>query len=210
MPTAPTSLLPASDCRHRATAERRGRNSICLCLLLGLLLALLNSPRGVRAEGFSVEQASAELVDGVYQVDARLNYQLDGKPREALENGVPLVLEVELRVQRAREYLWNETIAEVLTRHKLKYRALTQQYQLENLTTGEIESFTSLNSALNHLRQLRNFPLIDASLLQPDQDYLLGVSTNLDIEALPTPLRALAYVTSDWYRSSAWFTLPLR
>ena len=202
MPTAPTSCPPALNCRHRGT--------LGLCLLLGLVLALLTPTRSARAEGFAVDQASVALVDGVYQVDARLTYQLDGKPREALENGVPLVLEVELRVQQVREYLWNETIAEVLMRHKLNYRALTQQYQLENLNTGEIESFTSLSSALNYLRQLRNFPLIDESLLQADAPYLLGVRANLDIESLPTPLRALAYVTPDWYRSSAWYTLPLR
>jgi hypothetical protein len=97
-----------------------------------------------------------------------------------------------------------------LTRHRLNYRALTQQYQLENLNTGEIESFTSLNAALSFLRQLRDFPLIDAALLEADTAYLLGIKTDLDIEALPTPLRALAYVTPDWYRSSTWFTLPLR
>jgi len=205
MSTAPTSFLPASPCRHRVVGS-----SIGLGLLLSLLLALLASPQDARAEHFVVEQASAALVNGVYQVDARLDYPLDGKPREALENGVPLVLEVEIRVEQVREYLWNETIADVLTRHRLNYRALTQQYQLENLTTGEITSFTSLNAALNHLRQLRNFPLIDASLLQADVPYLLGVRTGLDIESLPTPLRALAYVTPDWYRSSDWFTLPLR
>ena len=209
IPTPPTTILPAGRCRPGAADRNAGRGIICLCLLLGLLV-LLVLPGSIRAEGFVVDNASVTLVKGVYQVDARIAYQLDGKPREALESGVPLVLEVELRVQRARKYLWNETIADVLLRHKLNYRALTQQYQLENLNTGEIESFTSLNAALNFLRQLRRFPLIDASLLQDDAPYLLSIRANLDIESLPTPLRALAYVTPDWYRGSAWFTLPLR
>ena len=187
-------------------------------MLLGLLSAtLLALPQQLWAAepdddsaGFAVKQASVSLVNGVYQVDARLQYRLDGKPREALENGVPLVLEVALKVQRVRAYLWNETIAEVLMQHKLNYRGLTQQYQLEDLNTGEKESFTSLGAALNFLRQLHAFPLIDESLLQADGSYLLSIRTNLDIESLPTPLRALAYVTPDWYLSSAWYTVPLR
>jgi len=180
-----------------------------LCLLISSLLILL--PRGnALAADFSIEQASVVLSTNVYRVDARIDYDLDGKPREALENGVPLVLELELKILRQRSYIWNETVASVLLRHRLSYRALSRQYQLENLNTDEVNSFTSLSAALGHLRQVKGFPLIDQALLEPDQHYTLALKADLDVESLPTPLRAMAYVTADWYRGSPWYELPLR
>lgn len=161
------------------------------------------------ATNFEITSASVHLDKGVYRVDAEIDYHLTGKPREALENGVSLILELEMQVTRKRAYLWDETLASVLLRHRLSYRALSRRYQLENLNTGHIESFPTLNSALGFLRQVQNFPLIDQSLLQADDSYVLALKARLDIESLPTPLRALAYVTPEWYLSSAWYSLPL-
>jgi len=179
-----------------------------LCLLVGMLTLALPVRHAVAAE-FLIEQANVALDDGIYKVDATVKYHLDGKPREALDNGVPLFLELQMKILRQRQYLWDETIASLSLRHKLKYRALSQQYQLENLSTGEVESYTSLSAALSALRQLHNFPLIDQSLLDPAGHYHLELRADLDVESLPTPLRALAYVTSDWYVSSDWYRLPL-
>lgn len=181
-----------------------------LCLLVSGLLMLLLPRANAQAADFNIEQASVVLSTNVYRVDARIDYDLDGKPREALENGVPLVLELELKILRRRPYLWDETVASVLLRHRISYRALTRQYQLENLNTGELSSFTSLSAALGHLRQVKGFPLIDQALLEPDQHYSLALKADLDVESLPTPLRAMAYVTADWYRGSRWYELPLR
>jgi len=179
------------------------------CLLATLLLVMLLPCQRAMAGEFTVKQASTALRDGIYTVDATLFYTLTGKPREALENGVPLTLELHMKILRQRQYLWSETIAEVTLRHRLQYRALSEQYQIENLSTGEINAFTSLTAALNHLRRIDDFPLIDRSLLDPDDHYEIALRTDLDIESLPTPLRALAYITSDWYLSSDWYQLPL-
>ena len=161
------------------------------------------------ATDFEVVSASVHLEKGVYRVDAEIGYHLTGKPSEALENGVPLVLELEMQVIHKRAYLWDETLASVLLRHRLSYRALSRRYQLENLSTGRMESFPTLNAAVGFLRQVHDFPLIDQSLLQADQNYVLALKARLDIESLPTPLRALAYVTPEWYLSSSWYSLPL-
>jgi hypothetical protein len=177
-------------------------------LLLSLFMALM-AAQPARATDFEIIDASVHLEKGVYRVDAEIDYHLSGKPREALENGVPLILELEMQVIRKRAYLWDDTLASVLLRHRLSYRALSRRYQIENLSTGRMESFPSLNSAVRFLREVREFPLIDQSLLQADQSYVLALKARLDIESLPTPLRALAYVSPEWYLSSSWHKLPL-
>jgi len=42
-----------------------------------------------------------------------------------------------------------------------------------------------------------------------DQHYFGMVKTALEIEALPLPLRPVAYLTPQWHLSSGWFEWPL-
>jgi Domain of unknown function (DUF4390) len=63
---------------------------------------------------------------------------------------------------------------------------------------------------LQALGQVRDFPLIDAYLLEQDERYVLQLGAYLDIESLPTPLRVLAYLNPDWHLSSEWYDYPLK
>ena len=173
-----------------------------------LLLACLCWPCAA-AEGFRITAAEVKMVDGVYRVDAQTDFSLSDTALEALRNGVPLVLELNLQVLEQRAYLWDATVAELVQRYQLSYRALSRQYQVENLNQDDIEVFPSLKSALKYLQTLRDFPLLDQSLIDPAGQYRLALKASLDIESLPTPLRAMAYVTPDWYLGSPWFYLEL-
>jgi hypothetical protein len=52
--------------------------------------------------------------------------------------------------------------------------------------------------------------LVDESFsMKPERAISLALKARLDIESLPTPLRALAYVSPEWYLSSRWYKLPL-
>ncbi len=149
------------------------------------------------------------MVDGVYRVDAQTDFSLSDTALEALRSGVPLVLELNLQVLEQRAYLWDATVAKVVQRYQISYRTLSRQYQVENLNQDDIEVFPSLKSALKYLQTLRDFPLLDQSLIDPAGQYRLALKASLDIESLPTPLRAMAYVTPDWYLGSPWFYLEL-
>lgn len=197
------------DLVHTAASRRSHRDAGPRWLLLVAFMAsLVGWPLRTSAD-FKVRDASLRLQQQVYLVDVLVDYRLDGKPLEALENGVPLVFELAMKVTRRRDYLWDETVATLRLRHRIKFRTLSGRYQVENLNTGEQQSFPSLKAALAALDRVQAFPLIDRALLVPGQTYQLALRTSLDIEALPTPLRALAYVTPQWYLSSDWYRLPL-
>lgn len=172
-------------------------------LLLGLLLG------DAWGAGFRVLSADTRLVEGVYRLDARLDYDFSQAALEALANGVPLTLELEMEVRRRRDWVWDETVAALAQRFRLDYHALARQYLVTNLNSGEFKSFPTLSAATLYMGVIDDFPLLDRSLLAPGERYYGRLRASLDIEALPAPLRPVAYLSGDWRLASEWYTWPL-
>jgi len=161
------------------------------------------------AAGFDVVSASTRLEGGVYHLNARIDYRFSGAALEALQNGVPLTVELEMEVRRRRAWLWDETVYALAQRFQLEYHTLSRQYLVSNLNSGERRGFPTRSSALQFMGQIADFPFLDKGLLDPDQRYEGALRARLDIEALPAPLRVFAYLSDDWRLTSEWRTWPL-
>lgn len=163
------------------------------------------------AEGmFTVRDAHAELHDEVYLLDADIEFRFSEASQEALQNGIPLVLEIEIEVERLREWLWPETVATLSQRHRLQFHALADRYVVHNLNTDQRQSFARLETALEILGTLRQFPMLDRRLLRADAAYRVKLRAGLVIEELPTPIRLWAYASDQWRLDSDWYTWPLQ
>ncbi len=199
------NLVPKQVLRgsfSRVTSLKR-----CCGIFLALSSLLLISLAW--AAGFRVLSADTRLENGVYLLSARVVYRLGDTPREALENGVPLTIELEMEVMRKREWLWDETIAELQQKFRLEYHTLSQQYLVTNLNSGQVKSFPSLTTATQFLGRIDDFPLLDASLLESGESYYGQLRAILDIDALPVPLQPIAYLFGEWRLSSEWYPWPL-
>jgi hypothetical protein len=51
--------------------------------------------------------------------------------------------------------------------------------------------------------------LFDGASLDSDAAYRGRLRARLDIEALPSPLRPLAYVSPSWHSTGEWYEWPL-
>ena len=96
-----------------------------------------------------------------------------------------------------------------MQRYRLEYHALSGQYLLVNLNSSTRQSYPTLGMATDRIARIRDFPLLDRSLLQTKQLYYGELRIKLDIESLPAPLRPLAYISSDWWLSSEWYRWAL-
>lgn len=181
---------------------------LALTALLVLGSGLATAPARAADNAFVIKRVETRLVDGVYLLDARIDYRFSAEALKALRNGVPLLILLDIQVRQKRWY-WNRTLAELEQGYLLLYHALSEQYIIHNLNSGAQEHFRSLGAALASLGRIRNLPLIDARLLQADEDYEVRLRTYLDIESLPAPMRPLAYISSDWQLDSEWVTWPL-
>jgi hypothetical protein len=178
-------------------------------LVAVLLVFTLLSP-SVSAEGFHVRSADSRLVDSVYMLDARIDYRFSDPTLEALQNGVPLIVLVDIEVEQVRKWWFNKTIAELQQGYLLLYHALTEKYIINNLNSGVQENYDSLGSALAALGRINDLPLLDANLVKMNEQYQINLQTYLDLEALPAPMRPIAYISSQWRLESDWYQWPLK
>jgi hypothetical protein len=177
-----------------------------------LLLAscLLLSVTWLQAAEFTVRDAQTRLLDGVYHLEADIRYQLSDPIHEALANGVPITISLQVVVEQQRDYIWNKTLADLQQQYSVQYHALSGQYIIKDLTRSRQQSFRSLNSALLTLGEIHELPLLDQSLLkEPDAVYQVRLRSEIDINSLPAPLRPMAWLSREWKLKSEWFLCPL-
>ena len=164
----------------------------------------------VYADAFTVRSVKTSLVDKVYTLSAEIDYSFSDAAIEALENGVPLIVLIKIEVERERNWWLNKEIAELQQGYLLLYHALTEKYIINNLNSGAQENYDSLHGAVSALGQLDSLPILDANLTSDDARYLVRMRTFLDLEALPAPMRPVAYISSQWRLESDWYEWPLQ
>lgn len=172
---------------------------------------LLNGMLAWAADGrFEVRSAAARLIDGVYFVDARIDYRLSDKALEALENGVALTMQLQIEVIRKRAFLPDALVAELKQDSTLSYEPLTERYVVRNLNSGQQSSYATLFSALSSLGRVNGLPVIDASLLNPEAQHRMRLRVVLDQDTLPGPLRLIAFWSSGFRLVSEWYGWTLK
>ncbi|MEJ2604225.1 MAG: DUF4390 domain-containing protein [Gammaproteobacteria bacterium] len=157
----------------------------------------------------AIRSASADLVDGVYRVEARLQYVLSDNALDALDSGVPINVELELQVIKARRFWLDDVTAELEVNYQLLFNALSRRYVVRNLNTGEQDSFATLYSALNNLGRITSLPVIDAALLEDDGTYRIRMRAIVDVKDFPAALRLIAFWRDDWRLTSDWYEWQL-
>jgi len=164
-----------------------------LLLLLGLALALPAEDYGIVIREAKVTAHEQDLI-----VSADVEYAFNPAALEALENGVPLTLLVEFTLERERALWFNETILEERRSIQIRYHPLAKSYQVADLSSGAIQSFASLSAVKDTLSRIRGWRLTQSWRLDKTLPYLATLRLKLDIEALPLPLRAVAYLPPQW------------
>ncbi len=192
-------------CLKQATEPQAGALRIVLLLALSLLL-----PGLTQARGFTVRSVETRLQEGVYQLNTRIDYRFSEEAQKALQSGIPIILLLDIELEKERSWWWNKTVATLQQGYLLIYHALTEKYIVNNLNSGAQHDYTSLDASLSALGRINGLPLIDSALLNKGSSYRVKVRVHLDIESLPAPMRPLAYISSDWQLASDWYTWPLQ
>ena len=183
--------------------------AICACLLFALANAL-SSEAWAANDKFAVTSAYVAPVQGVYVLNAKFHFVLPEGARQAIHDGVALTLSVDMELQRARRWWLNSTVATLEQRYEIVYHALSEQYLLRNLNSGEQEPFPTLDTALEAMSAIRDLPALDQSLLDPDQQYEIRLRATLDVRTLPETLRIVLFWTDNWRQRTDWYLWPLK
>ncbi len=177
---------------------------LLLCCLV--ILALL--PVTADAE-FRVRTVDTTLVDDSYYLDAQIDYGFSSAALEALDNGVPLTMEVHIQVRSADAWIWDESLLDQRLRYRIHYKPLSERYQVTQLPGSGGRSFVTRDAAITALGEISGLQLTGRQRLAPDLGYEIHIKAALDTEELPLPLRPMAYLLPSWQLSSGWTTWPL-
>jgi hypothetical protein len=175
------------------------------------LVALAVGAGAVAAdEKFEIRSANFVPVQGVYLLNAKLHFVLPDGARQAIQDGVALTLHAEIQLQRARRWWLDDTVATLEQNYEVVYHALSENYLLRNLNSGEQTAYETFDTALEALTTLHDVPVLDQSLLDPEQKYDLRLRVTLDVRTLPETLRLVLFWTDNWRQRTDWYLWPLK
>ena len=205
IPTQSARRLPAPP-----PPRRRTRFAWLLCASAAATLWM----RPLQADGlegrFEVRSADLQLKDGVYHLNAHLDLPVSEVVRRGLAEGVPLAMELDLDIERVRQLLPNSRVAELTQRYHLQYNAVSARYILRNDNSGQQESLSSVDSAVERLSEVRGLPVLDKALITADRRYEASVRAKIDYGSVPFSLRVVMFWVNDWHRESDWYTWTLQ
>ncbi|HEY8036772.1 MAG TPA: DUF4390 domain-containing protein [Methylobacter sp.] len=179
--------------------------SLLYCLFVWLLPVLSY------ADTFGVEVKSAEIAlqGDSYMLSADIDYKLSARAMEALQSGVPLFWDIHIKTVQRRNFLWDKTLINAGIRYRIQYHALLNMYRVRNEGSGVTYNSSTLSAAFDLMSAIRDFRVLDKSALMQGEHYAVSIKVTLDRDALPLPLRPVAYTNPQWYLSSDWTLWPL-
>jgi hypothetical protein len=174
---------------------------IAFLIRLIVALACFGGP-AARAEEIEVRSASLRPTEAGLVLDADFALELTPRLADVVANGVPLYFRVDFELTRPRWYWFDETTATNRLQLRLSYHALSRQYWL---SSGLLhQSFATLEEALNVLKRLRSWLVVDRTVPLSGGDYEAGVRMRHDTSMLPKPFQLSALTGRELHLESPW------
>ena len=164
-------------------------------------LAVINSSPAY-ADDIEVREVHLRATEEGLVLDADFDFELSPRLSDVVANGVPLYFRVDFELTRRRWYWFDESAASKRLQLRLSYHALSRQYRL---STGLLQqSFATLGEALNVMKRIRNWLVVDRTVTFDEADYDAAVRMRLDPALLPKPFQLSALTSRDLQLDSPW------
>jgi hypothetical protein len=177
--------------------------------LLRFLAALaLCLGTAARANDIEVRDATLRATEEGLVLSADFEFELTPRLTEVVTNGVPLYFVAEFELTRRRPFWFDERTASRRLQLRLSYHALSRQYRL---STGLLQqNFGTLEEALNVLKRIRSWLVVERTVALSGDDYDAAVRLRVDTALLPKPFQLSALTSRDLNLESAWRRFTVR
>jgi hypothetical protein len=174
------------------------------CSLTGLLLF----STGARADEIEITDTRLSMTEDGIALAADFAFDLNPRLAEVVTNGVPLYFVVEFELTRPRWYWFDEKAAAKRLQLRLSYHPLSRHYRL---STGVLQqNYATLEEALNVLRRVRNWLVVERTASLADANYEAAVRMRLDVTLLPKPFQLSAITSRELNLESGWRRFTIR
>lgn len=172
---------------------------LLVALLCGAAIALADA---ARADEIEVTEAQLASTDDGLALSADFALELNPRLAEAVANGVSLYFVVDFELTRRRWYWFDEKAAAKRLQIRLSYNALSRHYRL---STGVLQqNYASLDEALNVLKRVRGWVVLERGAVLADASYDAAVRMRLDVTLLPKPFQLSALTSRELNLESSW------
>jgi hypothetical protein len=186
----------------------RGRRWLpAFAALIGAATAL--AAHAQESGRFEVRNAYVELVNGVWQLDVSLDLGLADVARQAFQEGVPLVLELEIEANVARRFLPDDEAVSMTRSWEVAFDAITQRFVVTDTASGAHVSHATQEEAISALSRLGGIVIGDTAALPEGRRFDMRVRATVEVGDLPAPVRMLLF-WKGWSRSTEWYAWEVR
>jgi hypothetical protein len=187
----------------------RGRRR-WLVLCVALLGATASLAARAQDEGrFEVRNAYVELVNDSWLLDVRLDLALADAAQQAFEEGVPLLLELEVEANLERRLLPDDTVVSLTRSWQIAHDAIAERFVVTDVRNGAHVSHASQAEALEALARISGLEIADTATLPADGRFDMRVRATVEIGDLPAAVQMLLF-WRDWSRSTEWYSWKVR
>lgn len=170
-----------------------------------LYLAALFAGAAALAGDIVIDTATLHVRNDIVLLDCDCRLEFGEDAIDALNSGIPLYFDLEIRFERPRRVLWDPEVYTTRRRFIIERHALTERFVLTDLISEKRSVHESLDRAIHELGHIRDLPIIEAATLSAFDKLNVQIRFRLDINALPAPMIPLAYVSPGWRMSSGWY-----
>ena len=184
------------------------RNLFAACLFGGSFALASLATLPAHADEIEVTEARLGATEDGIVLAADFAFDLNPRLAEVVTNGVPLYFVVEFELTRPRWYWFDEKAAAKRIQLRLSYHPLSRHYRL---STGVLQqNYPTLEEALNVLRRVRNWQVVERGASLADAIYEAAVRMRLDVTLLPKPFQLSAITSRDLNLESSWKRFSFR
>ena len=179
----------------------------CSVRIVQFAILLLMMPLVVAEDGvaFRVQNASFSLDETLLELNSEIEIELPAYISIAIEQGfaVPLMFEVE--ILSPIKYWPDRKIVSLKQQYQLHFLPMLGSYVIFDLNAGQRYYFDSLNEAVEYLREVNNYPMLDVNNISDERSYYARLRFGIDSDELPLPLKSSSLWDNDWNLKSEWY-----
>ena len=179
----------------------------CSVRIVQFAILLLMMPVVVAEDGvaFRVQNASFSLDETLLELNYEIEIELPAYISIAIEQGfaVPLMFEVE--ILSPINYWPDRKIVSLKQQYQLQFLPMLGSYVIFDLNAGQRYYFDSLNEAVEYLREVNNYPMLDVNNISDERSYYARLRFGIDSDELPLPLKSSSLWDNDWNLKSDWY-----
>lgn len=155
-----------------------------------------------RADDPTVTRIDPVVRNGMLEIDADVDFELNDQLRNAAERGLTLYFTADVAISHYRWYWFDEHVADAQMTWRIVYNALTRQWRVG---TGELTlPVSTLDEAMSMVRNVRNWPVAPIDRFDPDTRYEGRFRLRLDTSQLARPFQVNALNSSSWTPATNW------